>query len=123
MRGTGSQTIVFEQVFVPEASIALARPQEGFHPVWDIVLTVAMPLIMAAYVGIAEKAMEIALTIGKKYQRNQKHMPYLMGKLHNLLLSAQTQWKAMYALTNNFDFAPKLSTCELRRFQILFLYI
>ena len=33
MRGTGSQTIVFDKVFVPESAIALERPKEGFHMV------------------------------------------------------------------------------------------
>lgn len=110
MRATGSQTIVFDKVFVPDSAISLERPRTGYHPVWDVVLTVAMPLIMSAYVGIAEKAMEIALAIGKKYQRNQKHMPYIMGRMNNSLLSAQTQWKAMYALTNNMDFKPDAAT-------------
>ena len=94
MRATGSHTIQFENVFVPETAIALRRPKGDFHPVWSVVLTVALPLIMSAYVGIAEKATEIALTIGKKYQRNQDHMPYLIGKMNNTLLSAQTQWKS-----------------------------
>ncbi|MBK8192217.1 MAG: acyl-CoA/acyl-ACP dehydrogenase [Lewinellaceae bacterium] len=93
MRATGSNTIVFDKVLVPDAAIVLDRPRSGFHPVWDVVLTVAMPLIMSAYVGIAEKSMEIALNIGKKYQRNQKHLPYIMGKLNNALLSAQAQWQ------------------------------
>ena len=100
------KTICFEGVFVPEESISLTRPQGGFHPVWNVVLTVAMPLIMSAYVGIAERAMDIALKIGKKYPRQQKHLPYIIGKLNNALLGTQAQWKAMYALTNNFDFQP-----------------
>ena len=106
MRATGSQTIVFDEVFVPEGAIALEREQGEFHPAWNVVLTVAMPLIMSAYVGIAERAMEVAVNIGKKYARNQKHMPYIIGKLYNTLISAQSQWKAMYALTNNFNFKP-----------------
>jgi alkylation response protein AidB-like acyl-CoA dehydrogenase len=106
MRGTGSQTIVFDQVFIPDAAIVLQRPRNGFHPVWDMVLTVAMPLIMSAYVGIAEKAMEIAVAIGKQYQRNQKHLPYIIGKMNNSLISARTQWKEMYTLTNNINFKP-----------------
>lgn len=106
MRATGSQTIVFDNVFVPDASIVLARPRNGFHPVWDLVLTVAMPLIMSAYVGIAEKAMDIAMNIGKNYQRNQKHLPYIIGKMNNSLISARTQWKAMVALTDNTNFKP-----------------
>ena len=106
MRATGSQSIIFDQVFIPDSAIVLERPKDEFHPIWDIVLTVAMPLIMAAYVGIAEKAMEIAITKGKKYNRNNNQMPYMIGKINNALLSARTQWKAMYALTNNYDFAP-----------------
>ena len=106
MRATGSQTIVFDCVFVPDGSISLQRPRDEFHPVWGVVLTVALPLIMSVYVGLAEKAFDIAVRIGKKYQRNQKHMPYIIGKLNNKLLSAQTQLKAMVHLTNNFEFKP-----------------
>jgi alkylation response protein AidB-like acyl-CoA dehydrogenase len=106
MRGTGSQTLVFNEVFVPDSAIVLARPRNEFHPVWNVVLTVAMPLIMSAYVGIAEEAMNVALTIGKKYERNQKHFPYIIGKLKNTLMSAQTQWRAMVALANDNNFSP-----------------
>lgn len=106
MRATGSQTIVFDQVFVSDTAIALERDRGGFHLVWNVVLTVAMPLIMSAYIGIAERAQEIAIAIGKKYYRNQNHISYIIGKMNNTLLSAQTQWKAMYRLTNNFNFTP-----------------
>jgi alkylation response protein AidB-like acyl-CoA dehydrogenase len=109
MRATGSQTIVFDQVFVPEAAVVLARSRNGYHPVWDVVLTVAMPLIMSAYVGIAEKAMNIAISIGRKYQRNQRHLPYIIGRMNNTLLSARTQWEAMIKLTNNIEFKPSSS--------------
>jgi alkylation response protein AidB-like acyl-CoA dehydrogenase len=104
MRGTGSNSIVFDDVFIPESAISLSRLKNDFHPVWHVVLTVAVPLIMAAYVGIAEKAQEIAIEKGKKYHRNQEHIATLIGRLNNALLSAQTEWKAMYALTNNLDF-------------------
>jgi len=106
MRGTGSQTIEFKNVFVSEAAIGLARPQDGFHLVWNIVLTNAIPLIMSAYLGLAEKAFQIALNIGSKYKRNQKQMPLLLGKLKNDLLGAQTQWEAMLGRNNNFIFKP-----------------
>ncbi|MCB0628162.1 MAG: acyl-CoA dehydrogenase family protein [Saprospiraceae bacterium] len=106
MRATGSQTIQFNRVFVPESAIALTRPQGDYHSVWDLVIMVAMPLIMSAYVGIAEKAMDIALEIGKKYHRNQDHLSYITGRLYNQLLSAQSQWRSMYALTDNFEVPP-----------------
>ena len=110
MRATGSQTIVFDHVFIPDSAISLARPQNEFHPVWNVVLTVAMPLIMAAYVGIAEKALEIAIEKGKKYQRNQAHIASMVGRIYNSLLAAQTEWKAMYTLTNGLDFVPSDDT-------------
>lgn len=106
MRATGSQTVVFDRVFVPDASIVLARPRNAYHVVWDVVLTVAMPLIMSAYVGLAEKATEIAISIGKNYQRNQKHLPYIIGKMNNTLVSARVQWNAMRSLTDNINFQP-----------------
>ncbi len=104
MRATGSHSIVFNQVYIPETSVALARPRNEFHPVWNLVIGVAMPLIMSVYVGIAERAQDIAIAIGKKYHRNQKHLPYILGKMKNSLMSAQAQWRAMYAITNNFEF-------------------
>lgn len=106
MRGTGSNSILFENVFIPDSAISLSRPKNEFHPVWNVVLTVALPLIMSAYVGIAEKAKEIAIQKGKKYHRNQKHITTLIGRLNNVLLSAQTEWKAMCAITNELDFIP-----------------
>ncbi len=107
MRGTGSQTVVLEDVFVPDSAIALERPRDEFHNVWNVVITVAMPLIMSAYVGIAERAKAIALEVAK--QNDQGHVPYLFGKLNNALISAQVQWKAMYERTNNFEFEPSKS--------------
>lgn len=106
MRASGSQTIVFNNVFVPDSSIVLARPRNSYHPVWDVAITVAMPLIMSVYVGIAEKAIEIALSVGKNYYRNQNHFPYIIGKLNNTLISAQTQWRAMVKLADNINFKP-----------------
>ena len=34
MRGTGSQSIIMEDVFVPDSAIALRRKQGVWHPVW-----------------------------------------------------------------------------------------
>ena len=106
MRATGSQAIAMNNVFVPDSAISLTRPGAGYHPVWDVVTTVALPLVMSAYVGLAEKSMEIAIEIGKKYERNLKHLPYIIGRMNNTLVSAQAQWKAMVDHTNNISFRP-----------------
>ena len=106
MRSTGSQTIEFKAVFIPDTSISLERSKDEFHMIWHIVLTVALPLIMATYVGIAEKAMHLTIEKSKTSKRNQNHTATMIGKLNNTLLSIQTQWRAMYGMTNNFDFKP-----------------
>ena len=112
MRSTGSQTIVFENVFIPDSAISLQRSQGEFHGVWNVVIPVAMPLIMSAYVGIAEGAFNKALEIGKKYSKNQKHLTYIIGKTYNAYLQALTQWQHMVAITGDINFIPdsKIST-------------
>lgn len=104
MRGTGSNGIAFNHVFIPDDVISLERDRDEFHPVWNIVLTVAMPLIMSVYVGIAERAMEIVISKAKNGRIKSDHLKYCVGKLNNTLVSAQTQWKAMYDVTDNFNF-------------------
>ena len=66
MRATGSQTIILENVFVPDDAMALRRPRGKFHPAWNVILTVAMPLIMSVYTGVAEAAADIATELARK---------------------------------------------------------
>lgn len=109
MRGTGSNTVVLEQVFVPEEAIALRRPQNRFHPVWNVVLTVAMPLISSAYAGLAEEATRIVKK-GIEKRASDPVLPYLLGELENSLTSVQLAVDSMVALANDLDFEPELET-------------
>lgn len=104
MRGTGSNTVLLKDVFVPEGAIALKRQQGVYHPVFNVILTAAMPLIMSVYVGIAERAAEIALEEAMK--KNEGATPYLAGEMKNELTVAQTLWKDMIRIANNLDFEP-----------------
>ena len=61
LRATGSHTVVLDDVFVPEAAVSLIRAADVWHPIWNVVIGVAMPLIMSAYVGIADAAVATAL--------------------------------------------------------------
>ena len=106
MRGTGSHTIVFDHVFVPESAIALRRPRDEYHPIWNIVLTVAMPLIMSVYVGIAQKAAEIAIAQAKKWNEPKPYLASALGKMNNQLVTAVTVWEDMLRIANNYDFEP-----------------
>lgn len=105
MRGTGSHTVVLDDVFVPEATVTLRRPRGRFHTVWGVVLTVAMPLITSVYVGVAQAAAEIALQRARKQQEDAS-IPYLLGEMHNQLVTAQVALDSMIHIANNFDFEP-----------------
>ena len=61
LRATGSHTVVLDGVFVPDEAVSLTRPADVWHPVWNIVLGAALPLIMAAYLGVADAAVDLAL--------------------------------------------------------------
>lgn len=114
MKSTGSQTIVFDNVFIPDSAISLERPQGEFHGVWNVVIPVAMPLIMSAYVGIAEGAFHEALRIAKNYQRNHKHLKYIIGKAYNSYIMALTQWHRMVLIADNLNFNPSdLKTADI----------
>lgn len=116
MRGTGSNTVTLERVFVPDQAVALKRPREGWHPVWSIVLTVAAPVYASPYVGIAEKAAEVARGILKERTRGQEaavegpnaHVPYLVGEMENALATARMAHRALIDNANNYDFTPDL---------------
>ncbi len=102
MRGTGSCSVTVKDVFVPEASISLRRPQGQFHPFWNVVLTVAMPLIMSTYVGIAEKAADMAMKHAA--QKKEPYAPLLLGEMYNALTTSQVMWKDMVTHSNDLDF-------------------
>lgn len=37
MRGTGSHTVVLDDVYVPESALVLSRPRGEWHPVWNVI--------------------------------------------------------------------------------------
>jgi AraC-like DNA-binding protein len=62
-----------------------------YHPVWNVVLSVAMPLIMSVYVGVAQKAASPGVTA-------------VLGEMNNDLVAAEVQLKDMLRIANDLDF-------------------
>jgi acyl-CoA dehydrogenase len=56
MRGTGSHDVVLTDVFVPDAAVAARRPLGVIHPSIQAITAHAFPVIMAVYLGIADRA-------------------------------------------------------------------
>jgi alkylation response protein AidB-like acyl-CoA dehydrogenase len=106
MRGTGSHTVVLNNVFVPADAISLRRPMGEFHNVWNVVLGVAMPLISAAYMGVAEASAAIArATAGK---RRDDLTAVLVGEMENELTAAQLAFDSIVALADDMKFTPSV---------------
>jgi alkylation response protein AidB-like acyl-CoA dehydrogenase len=105
MRATGSHTLTLENVFVPDAAISVKRPRGEWHPSWNVICTVALPLITSVYLGIAETAAGIALEAAKK-KVTEPTTVYLIGEMQNDLLVAQMAWRDAVSLARDYDFAP-----------------
>lgn len=107
MRGTGSHTIHIDGAFVPDAAVAAERPQGAWVPAFDVLCTLAFPILMSPYAGLAEKATELALASAHT-RREDPDVQYLSGQLCNLLFQVRAIWKAHVDNAENFDFAPDL---------------
>jgi len=101
MRGTGSNTILLDRVFVPDDAITLRRPQGAWHPVWTVVVTVALPLVMSTYVGLAEAARDAACGLARP---EDPHAPYILGELEREVFTARDAWSAMIAAADGYAF-------------------
>lgn len=105
MRGTGSQTLKFDNVFVADAAVGLKRPRGPYHGAFSTIVAVAMPLIMSVYVGVAEKAVSIAIEKATR-RRDDPLTQLLAGEVQNTLATAQMALDSMMALTDDLAFTP-----------------
>lgn len=88
MRGTASNDVVIDGHVVPDASVALKRKAGEWHPLFQIIATIAIPLIYSVYVGVAENARSIAVELAKK-RRNDHHITNLVGQMDTELCGAK----------------------------------
>lgn len=94
MRGTASNDVVIDGHMVPEQAVALKRKAGVWHPLYQIVALVALPLIYGAYLGVAESACAIAVELARK--RRQDHVVAdLVGRMQTALRGAQIAHQAM----------------------------
>lgn len=107
MRGTGSHTVELEGVFVPEESVSVKRARGKWHPAWDVTMGVAPPLYMAPYVGIAERAVQLARESTARRADDPIALQSL-GELENELAIAQMALREMIELTDDYALTPSL---------------
>jgi len=105
MRGTGSNDVVYNDVFVPDAAIVARRKSGEWHPMWEVILPTAMPLISAAYVGLAESAATMAIDAAG---RKGDALSGVVGEMNNALTVARLALEDMIRRNDNHGFAPSV---------------
>jgi alkylation response protein AidB-like acyl-CoA dehydrogenase len=108
MRGTGSNDVILKDVFIPAAAIVARRPPGVWHPMWDMILPVALPMIVSCYVGLAESAVDLAIASAK----GKPHLATVVGEMKNELAIAQLAVEDMVRITNNYAFAPGMQNTD-----------
>jgi alkylation response protein AidB-like acyl-CoA dehydrogenase len=66
MRGTASNDVVLEDVFVPDDKVLANRPYGVVDPPLQVIVSIAMPIIAAVYLGVAEAAYDAAVDVAMR---------------------------------------------------------
>ena len=114
MRGTGSHDIVIENVAVADAGVSVRRPKGTWHRFFDVISPIVWPLVLSAYVGVAETAAEIALRLATK-RANDTITQDTVGEMRTQLLLAQETLDRMIAAGANHEPSVALSDLTYQR--------
>lgn len=63
MRGTGSNDVVLDKVFIADGAISGKRPAGEWHMLFHVIAKIAFALIYATYLGLADAARATALEL------------------------------------------------------------
>jgi acyl-CoA dehydrogenase len=119
MRGTGSSDVELKDVFIPDAAMGgLKRTPGKWHPFIHLVSLSALPLVYAAYLGVAESARDAALGMARK-KKDDPSVPYLVGEMDNLLTTAQVVHASMVELARTAKPGPETTSAMLSRRTII----
>jgi acyl-CoA dehydrogenase len=113
MRATGSHDVTFDGVIVSDAAIAARRPSGKWHPSIHVVAMIALPIINAVYVGIAEAARDLALDAAKS-KKNDRLVQVIAGEMENELTIAQLAVARMTELAMTAPPSERASMESLR---------
>jgi len=100
MRGTGSNDVVFEGAFIPDAAIAGKRPQGEWHMLFHIISMIAFAMIYAPYLGIAEGVRNRAVALAAKRSADPV-LAQIAGEMDNHLLTARLAHRRMVEIAQS----------------------
>jgi acyl-CoA dehydrogenase len=97
MRGTGSNDVVLDGVFVPDAAISARRKPGVWHPLMHLVSMIAFPIVYSVYTGLAEEARDIAVAAAGK--RRDPGVVEAVGAMETELMSARMACDSLVAFS------------------------
>lgn len=118
MRGTGSNDVELNDVFVADAAISGRRPQGKWHHLFHTISMLAFPIIYAAYMGVAEGARAKALGMARK-KGDDESTAYLAGEMENAFTTAELAWADMIRIAETTKPSPETSSRAMARRQIV----
>jgi len=88
MRGTGSHDVQIDGLFIADDKIPLRRRAGEWHPAFQMIATIAFPLIYSVYLGVAESARDIAVDIAAMKPASHRTQS-LAGQMDTALAAAR----------------------------------
>ena len=99
MRGTGSHDVKIDGLFVADDKIPLRRKAGEWHPAFQMIATIAFPLIYSVYVGIAQSARDIAVEFAKKKPVSHRTQS-IAGRMDTAMTAAVLAHEYMVSVTD-----------------------
>ncbi len=118
MRGTGSDDVVFDGLFIPDAAIAGKRPQGQWHMLFHVISMIAFALIYSAYLGVAEGARKRALELARRRPEDPL-LAQLVGEMENKLLAARLAHRRMIEIAETGTPGPETTSEAMQCRQIV----
>lgn len=105
MRATASHDVEINDVLVADAAISARRPAGKWHPLFHAISMIAFPMVMTAYVGVAEAAREKALELARG-KKDNGHLTMLVGRMENAFLAAELALERMVSIAETCKPGP-----------------
>jgi alkylation response protein AidB-like acyl-CoA dehydrogenase len=113
MRGTGSNDVVLDDVFMPDAAIAGRRPAGEWHMLFHVISKIAFAFIYSAYLGVAEAARDLAVEAAGKRPPNPL-AAQLAGEMENALMVARLANAEAIAIAEDAEPGPQTTSAAMQ---------
>jgi alkylation response protein AidB-like acyl-CoA dehydrogenase len=121
MRGTGSNDVVMDAVFVADAAIAGKRPAGEWHPLFHAICKMAFALVYSAYLGVAEGARDLAVAAASGREPNSLSA-MLAGEMENELAIARLSHERAIFIAEEWEPGPETTSAAMQCRQLTGLH-